>query len=112
LSDGSYDEAARRRFERVDGLAQARALSRAADALGNADMLDRRQVHDIPPRERDVTGHARTLGANGLLGDLNDDLIALFDNLGDRHRTRYPSRGALGARGHCRALLLGLGFAA
>jgi hypothetical protein len=53
-------------------------------------VLDRRQVDDVPPRQRDVARDARPLGADGLLGDLHDDLLPLTHDLADRRRFRHP----------------------
>ncbi len=59
-------------------------------------MIDRRQVDDVAARQRDVAGDAGALGADGLLGDLDEDLLALAHDLADG-----------GALGDARRLLVG-----
>ena len=84
-------------FMRLDGLAQARALLVRADALRDADVIDRRQVHDVAARQRDVARAARALGADRILGDLDDDLLALADDVADRRRLRDATGHAVAA---------------
>ncbi len=94
LGHRAHDETARRRLHAVDRLAQPRALLVAADALADADVLERRQVHDVAAGQRDVAGAPGALGADGLLGDLDDDVLALLDDVADgrglREATRRP----------------------
>jgi hypothetical protein len=54
-----------------------------ADAARDADVLHRRHVDDVAARERDVARHARALGADRVLGHLDDDLLPLLDDLVD-----------------------------
>ncbi len=98
LGDGAHDEPTLLRPHRVDDLAQTVALASGTDSLAHPSVFDGRQVDDVAARERDVAGDTRTLGANGLLRDLDDDLVALFHDLGDGHRASHPELGALGAR--------------
>ena len=85
---GSYDETALRRLDRVDHLAEPRALTRRADALRHADVIDRRQIDDVPAGQRDVARDAGALGADRLFRDLDHDLVALTNDLGDRDGPR------------------------
>jgi hypothetical protein len=49
-------------------------------------VVDRREVDDVAARQRDVARDARALGADGLLRDLDEDLLALADDLADGRR--------------------------
>ena len=98
FGDRSHDEAAGGGLHALDGLAQARPLLVAADPLAHAHVLERRQVHDVSPRQRDVARAARALRADRLLGDLDDDLLPLFDDVADRRRLRQPPRNSAGTR--------------
>ncbi len=91
LRHGAHDEAARGRFHGVDRLPEARPLFVAADALADPDVLERRQVDDVPTGQRDVARAARALRPDGLLGDLDDDLLALFDDVPYRRGLRQAS---------------------
>ncbi len=46
------------------------------------------------PGQRDVARAARALRADRLLGDLDDDVLALLDDVADRRRLREPARRA------------------
>src|ERR1700742_3091495 len=86
---------------RLDRLAQALALFVGADPLRDADVIDGRQVHDVAARQGHVARDARALRADGLLRDLDDDLLALAHDLADgrllrdAHRVVRPLRAAL-----------------
>src|SRR5207253_2216052 len=55
-------------------------------------MIHRRHIHQEPARQRDVRRDARALLTQRLLSDLNDDLLAFFQQVADRRiRTRFGS---------------------
>src|SRR5690606_6161993 len=63
--------------------------------LRDADVIDRRQVHDVAARERDVARAACALRADRILRHLDDDLLALLDDLADGRRLRDAPRQGL-----------------
>jgi hypothetical protein len=83
LRDRADDEAGARRAHLVDQLAQALALALAGDPPRDADVADRRHEHDVAARQRDVRGDARALAGDRVLDDLDQDLLAGADQLGD-----------------------------
>ncbi len=77
---------------------RARSLS-VPMRLRDADVIDRGQVHDVAAGQRDVAGAPGALGADGLLGDLDDDLLAFADDLADGGGLREATGGhSAGAR--------------
>src|SRR5579872_7154530 len=66
-------------------------------------MLESRHVDHVAPRQRDVRCDARALWAERLLGDLNDDFLAFFQQVAD------GGLALIGARNS--AFLAGLVFA-
>jgi hypothetical protein len=92
LGERAHDEPARRRLHPIDRIPQARALFLRADALRDADVIDRRQEHHVAARQRDVARDARALRADGLLRDLHEDLLSLAHHLADRRRLRDARR--------------------
>ncbi len=62
---------------------QAATLVARIDLAGNADVVDRRHEHQKPAGHRRVRGEAGALGAERLLGDLDDDLLAFLQQLFD-----------------------------
>ena len=62
---------------------QAQALFVAGDFARNAGVFQRRHVDHVSSRQRDMGSNARALLAQRLLGDLNDDLLAFLEQLGD-----------------------------
>ena len=99
LRDGAHDESARRRRELLDDGAEAVALGVVVDAARHADVAGLRHVDDVAARDGHEGGDARALGAERLLGDLDQDLLALAQHLLDG-RDRLARRGgsALGLR--------------
>src|SRR6185369_15711101 len=77
------DEAALRGLHGLDRLAQPGPLLVGSDALGDADVIDRGEVDDVAAGQRDVAGDPGALGADRLLGDLDEDLLPLADHLAD-----------------------------
>src|SRR5688572_19594146 len=69
--------------ELADDAAQARALVAAVDLARDADVIDGRHEHQEAPWQRHVAGQARTLGAERLLGHLDDDVLAFLQQLFD-----------------------------
>ena len=66
-----------------EGRAQAVALAFVGDAAADADVLVRRHVDEVPTGHRDVAGDARPLGADRVLRDLHQHLLALFEHVFD-----------------------------
>src|SRR5262249_20118798 len=59
------------------------------DFARDAGVIESRHVYKVATGERDVAGDARAFLAQGLLGDLNDDFLALLEHVGDeRHAAR------------------------
>ncbi len=75
--------------EFLDDAAQAIALVARVDFAGNADVIDRRHEDEKAAGQRRMRGQACTFGAQGLLGDLDDDLLAFLQELFD-FRLRSP----------------------
>ena len=67
---------------------QALALFVARDLARHAHVLQRRHVDHVAARQRDVRSDARAFLAQRLLGDLDDDLLAFFQQIADRDLTR------------------------
>ena len=66
---------------------QAQALFVACDLARNAHVFKRRHVDHIASRQRDVRSDARPLLPERLLRDLDDDLLSLFEQIGDGRLT-------------------------
>ena len=62
---------------------QPQALFVAGDLARDADVFERRHVDHEAAGQGDVRSDARALLAQRLLGDLNDDLLAFFQQVGD-----------------------------
>src|SRR5690606_22044892 len=92
LAGGADDEADVARPDALDDLAQAAPLAVGLDAPRHADARARRREHQVAPRDRDVRGDARALGADRLLGDLDHDLLSLGQ---DRVDLRHLAAGAV-----------------
>jgi hypothetical protein len=71
------------RAHRFDDVAQPAALAIRGDAPGDPDVVDRRHEHQVAPRQRDVARGPRALGADGLLRDLDDDLLTFLEEVLD-----------------------------
>ena len=83
---GADDDAAGeavRLAELADDAAQPRALLARLDLARDADVIDGRHEHEEPPRHRDVRGEAGALGAERLLDDLDQDLLAFLEQVLD-----------------------------
>ena len=69
--------------EFLDDAAQPVALVARLDLARDADVIDRRHEHEKAAGQRGVRRQARALGAERLLGDLDDDLLAFLQELFD-----------------------------
>ena len=75
------------------------ALLVAGDLPRHAHMLERRHVHNVAAWQRDVRCDARALLSQRLLGDLNDDFLALLQQIRNGNLLRVgPRYGALATR--------------
>src|SRR5258708_1616930 len=70
----------------MHSLAQVLALGLVLDALRDADVRILRQVHQEPSRDRHLGGEPRTLAADGILDDLDQQRLAFGEDLLDRLR--------------------------
>ena len=78
---------------------QAQALFVAGDLARDAHVFERRHVDHVAARQRDVRRDARAFLAQRLLGDLNDDFLAFFQQVGDgrlRRSVRTSDAARLG----------------
>ena len=69
--------------ELADDAAQAAALFARIDLARDADVIDRRHEDQEPARHRHVRGEARALGAERLLDDLDEDVLAFLQQVFD-----------------------------
>src|ERR1700738_4926122 len=84
---GAHNEAAGVTAARfADEPAQTRAIIGAGDFARDADVIDGRHVHEEAARQSDVTGDARALFAERLLGDLDDYILTSLEHFGDELR--------------------------
>ena len=95
LAHGADDEPAAGRAEAPDELAQAVALVRVVDPPGDAEVAHLGHVDEIAARQADEGRDPGPLGAERFLGDLDEDLLALAEDVLDR-RDHAPL--ALGRR--------------
>src|SRR6267142_252691 len=83
LGDGADDEAGARRAVAVDQLAQPPALLLVLDPAGDPDVIDGGHEDQVPAGQRDVAGDPGALGADGVLHRLDQDLVALLEQVLD-----------------------------
>src|SRR5208283_4406297 len=84
----AHDEAARIAAPRfAHQTAKARAVVRALNLAGNADVVNRRHVHQKAPRQGHVAGDARALLAQRFLGNLHDHILPRPQHFGNELRT-------------------------
>src|SRR5688572_6613428 len=77
--------------ELADDAAEARALVAAVDLARDADVIDRRHEYQEPAGQRDMAGQPRALGAERLLGHLDDHVLAFLQQFFDlRLRAAIP----------------------
>ena len=70
----------------VDEMAQARAIFGGSDFARDAGVIERRHVDEEAAGKRDVAGDARAFLAERLFGDLDDDFLALLQQVGNQLR--------------------------
>src|SRR6202166_4963022 len=70
----------------ADKPAQTRAIIGASDFARDADVIDGRHVHEETSGQSDVTGDARTLLPEGLLGNLDDYILTGLEHFGNELR--------------------------
>ena len=104
FAGGADDEAAGHAgMVGLEDALQAQALFVAGDLARDAHVLHRRHVDHVAAGQGDVRRDARALLAERLLGDLDDDLLALFQQFGDRRQRRaFAALGAACATGSVR----------
>ncbi len=86
----SQDEAPGRQRERAQSGPQPIALLLVTDATRDADVLGLRHEHEISAGQRDERGDPRALGAERLLRDLHEHVLAARQHLLDGPG-RFPS---------------------
>src|SRR5208283_3996527 len=67
--------------------AKPRAVFRAGNLAGHANVVNRRHVHQEASRQCHVAGNACALLAQGLLGNLDHDVLARLQHFGNELRT-------------------------
>src|SRR6218665_3806857 len=108
LGHRAHDEAGAGRTETIDHLPQALALLLVGDAAADAHVVHRGHEHQVAARDGDVRGEARALGANGILGDLDHDLLAHLEQFLDLRRLARLALVVLALALRLLALLAGL----
>ena len=83
VGHGADDEAGPLRAHPVDDIAKPAPLAVALDAARDADVVHGRHEDQVAPRQRDVAGDAGALGADGVLGDLDDHLLPFLEQVLD-----------------------------
>jgi len=84
FSGGAADEAAWDALAmRLQNALQALAFFIGRDLSGYADVFDGRHVDDEASRQRDVGRDARAFLAEGFFGDLDDDFLTFFEEVGN-----------------------------
>jgi len=92
LGDRAHDEAARGRAQTLDDVAKTLALLLVVDAPGHADVAGLRHVDDGAAGNRHERRDARSLGAERLLGHLDENFLAAVEHLLDRRRRCVRAR--------------------
>ena len=67
-----------------DDFLESLALLAGTDLAGDSDVVDRRHVDQVAPRKSDMGGNARPLGSQRLLRNLDQNLLALLEQVGDQ----------------------------
>ena len=91
---GADDRAAAAQVELLGLLAQAVALL-VLEPAGDADALAGGREHHVAPGDRDLHRQARALGLQGVLDDLDDDLLPRLEQVGDAGSARSGAAAAL-----------------
>ncbi len=98
LAHGAHDDAATLfREHRLHHLSQSLALRPIADLATHPDARRVRHVDEEPAGERDLRRDTGPLGRDGLLRDLDQDLLAALDEVLDRWRLAPPVVSAVAA---------------
>src|SRR5579883_2548273 len=93
---GSNDEAARIAAACfANQAAKARAVFRRSDFAGDADVVDRRHINQEAARKSDVAGNPSALFPEGLLGDLDHDVLSGLEHF--RNELRAARRPCVAA---------------
>src|SRR6201997_2189795 len=89
----------------VDEMAQAGAIFSGSDFARDAGVIERRHVDEIAAGKSDVTRDACAFFAERLFGDLDDDFLPLFQQVGNQLRTarRRAMAVAMASRAMLRA---------
>ena len=74
-------------------LAELAALALVDDLARDADAVQARHQHQVAAGDADVGGEGRPLGADALLDDLDEHLVAAAEDLLDRRLDHAPARG-------------------
>ena len=82
-----------RAFRVVHQMPKPGALFGGSNLARNAGVIERRHVHQVAARQRDVAGDARAFLAERFLGDLHDNFLALLEHV--RNQLRAARRGAV-----------------
>ena len=83
LGVGADDEAEVGGLDAPHQPLQAVALLLVLDPAADADLVGEGHQHHVPARQRHFRGEARALGADGLLGDLHQHVLAGAHHVGD-----------------------------
>src|SRR5208282_5188666 len=70
----------------VDEVAQARAVLGRGDLARDPRVIERGHIYEVAARQGDVARDPRAFFAKRLLRDLNDDLLPLLQEIGDKLR--------------------------
>ena len=81
--------------EPLDDVAQPAALVARLDLARHADVIDGRHVDQEPAGQAQVRRDAGALGAERLLDDLDDDFLALLQQVFDLGGGRLPLAAAI-----------------
>src|SRR5205085_472780 len=103
-ADRPHDQARPLGPDLLDQGLEARALLALLDLPGHPDVVVPRHQDQVPAGQRDLRRDPRALGADGLLGDLDQDLLALLQRLLDARRRLVPpppSTAALASAARC-----------
>ena len=93
FGNGADNEAGPGRTERLDFFPQFLADILVFDLSGYADMIRQGHEDKIAAGQGNVTGQAGPLGADGLLGDLDQNVLAFLEQIVDA-RLRLQGRAA------------------
>src|SRR5262245_28853499 len=85
FSRGAHDETSRQTVPiLMDNSLEPRPFVVRGDLARHADVIDRRHVNQVTPRQRDVGGNAGALLSKRLFGDLNQNFLSFPKQFGNR----------------------------